>query len=74
MGLLLLRKMEVLTSISYGLASLEFRRFFLFLFVFLYFLFFAGRLGVAEGQGRVLWHPSLRLPFVGRVRVSFRFC
>ena len=62
--------MEVLTSISYGLASPEFCRIFLFLFVFLYFLFFAGRFGVAEDRGRVLWHPSLRPPFVGHVRAK----
>ena len=66
----MLRKIEVLTSISYGLASPELRRIFLFLFVFLYFLFFAGCFGVAEGRGRVLWHPSPRPPFVGRVRAK----
>ena len=62
--------MEVLTSTSYGSASLEFRRAFLFLLIFSLFSFFAGRFGVAEGRGRVLWHPSLRSPFVGRVRVK----
>ena len=60
----------VLTSISYGSASPEFRRAFLFLLVFSLFLFFAGRFGVAEGGGQVLWHPNLQPPFVGRVRAK----
>ena len=60
--------MDVLTSILYGLASPEFRWIFLFLFIFLYFV---GRFGVAEGRGRLLWHPSLLPPFVGRVRAFF---
>ena len=62
--------MKVLTSISYGSVSLKFRRGFLFLLIFSLFLFFIGRFGVAEGRGRVRWHPSLRPPFVGCVRAK----
>ena len=60
----------VWTSISYGSASPEFHRGFLFLLIFFTVSFFVGRFGVAEGRGRVLWHPSLRPPFVGRVRAK----